>query len=66
MDHVHVPSQTIIAAGAVVTENSKLESGWIYAGLPAKKLKPIDDELAEHLIHRTARNYVKYASWYQE
>ena len=66
MDHVYIPSQTIVAAGAVVTENMKLESGWIYAGLPAKKLKPIDDELAEYLIHRTARNYVKYASWYEE
>lgn len=65
MDHAVVPSNCIVAAGAIVTENSRLESGWTYAGIPAKKLKPIDDELAEYLIHRTARNYVNYSSWFK-
>lgn len=36
---VHVQSRTIIAAGSVVTNN--LESGYIYGGVPAKKIKKL-------------------------
>lgn len=64
MDHAHIPSLCVIGAGAVVTENSQLESGWIYAGLPAKKLKKLDQDQMQFLITRTAENYVKYASWF--
>jgi len=64
MDHAHLPSLCVIGAGAIVTENSRLESGWIYAGLPAKKLKRLNDEQMEYLITRTAKNYVKYSSWF--
>ena len=65
MDHVHVPSLTVIGAGAIVPEGKKLESGWVYAGIPAKKLKPLDKEQLDFLITRTAENYVKYASWFK-
>jgi carbonic anhydrase/acetyltransferase-like protein (isoleucine patch superfamily) len=64
MDHAEVPSRCLIAAGAVVLENSKLESGFIYAGIPAKKVKELDQETVQFYITRTAGNYVKYASWF--
>ena len=64
MDHVHVPSLTVIGAGALVPEGQKLESGWVYVGAPARKLKRLDDEQLNFLITRTADNYVKYAGWF--
>ena len=64
MDHVIIKSNVIVGAGAVVLENSKLESGFIYAGVPAKKIKSIDPEKTQFHITRTAEAYLKYASWY--
>lgn len=66
MDDVVVPSRCIIAAGAVVTSGTKLESGYIYAGVPAKKIKPIDDAQAQIYIEGTAKAYLEYSSWYEE
>ncbi len=66
MDHVEAHENSIIAAGAVVLENTKLESGFIYAGIPAVKVKEVDPETLQFNISRTARNYIKYASWYQD
>jgi carbonic anhydrase/acetyltransferase-like protein (isoleucine patch superfamily) len=66
LDHVHVGSQSIIAAGAVVTERTHVEPGSIYAGNPARRLKSVDPTQVEDIIDRIARNYRKYASWYEE
>ncbi len=64
MDHAHVPSQCLIAAGAVVLENAQLESGYIYAGVPAKKIKPLSPELFQDQVNRIANAYIKYKSWF--
>jgi len=66
MDLTVVQKHVIVAAGAVVPENSILESGWIYAGTPAKKLKELDDDTKQFFITRTATNYIKYAGWFRE
>jgi len=66
MDHAVVKSNTIIAAGAVVLEDFVCESGSIYAGVPAKKVKDISKELISGEIHRIANNYVKYSSWFRD
>jgi len=66
MDNVTVHSNTIIAAGAVVLENTICEAGSIYAGVPAKKIKAISEELISGEINRIADNYIKYAGWYKE
>src|SRR5690606_11807309 len=63
MDNAIVHSNTIIAAGAVVLENTVCEAGSIYAGVPAKKVKDISEELINGQINRIANNYVKYRSW---
>lgn len=65
LDDVIIPSNTIIAAGALITSNMELESGFIYAGTPAKKLKPLDEEKAKYYIKGTSDHYVKYSSWYK-
>ena len=66
MDDCVVESNSIVAAGAVVTKNTVVESGTIYAGIPARKVKDIPKELITGEIDRIARNYVEYASWFQE
>lgn len=66
MDNCTVKSNTIIAAGAVVLENTICDAGSIYAGIPAKKVKDISQELISGEINRIADNYIKYAGWYKE
>ena len=65
MDDCIVESNSIIAAGAVVTKNTRVEAGSIYAGVPAKKVKDISEELISGEIDRIANNYVKYSSWFK-
>jgi carbonic anhydrase/acetyltransferase-like protein (isoleucine patch superfamily) len=65
MDHAVVEEGAIVAAGAVVLANTKVESGHIYAGVPAKKIKPVPVELAEGEVQRIANNYIKYAAWFK-
>ena len=65
MDDCVVESNSIIAAGAVVTKNTTVEAGSIYAGIPAKKVKDISEELISGEIDRIANNYVKYSSWFK-
>ncbi|MFZ4753066.1 MAG: gamma carbonic anhydrase family protein [Chitinophagaceae bacterium] len=65
MDNAFVGTNTIIAAGAVVLENMQCESGSIYAGVPAKKVKDISQELIHGEINRIAENYVMYSSWFK-
>ncbi|NTW60468.1 MAG: gamma carbonic anhydrase family protein [Nitrospirae bacterium] len=65
MDDCVVESNTIIAAGAVVTEGTRVAAGTIYAGVPARKLKDISQELISGEIERIANNYIKYSGWYK-
>jgi carbonic anhydrase/acetyltransferase-like protein (isoleucine patch superfamily) len=65
MDNCEIGSNSIIAAGAVVTEGTIVPPGCIFAGVPAKKVKDISQELINGEINRIADNYVKYSSWFQ-
>lgn len=65
MDHAVIGSNSIIAAGAVVLANTIVPPNCIYAGVPAKKIKDISEELSKGEIERIANNYVLYASWYE-
>ena len=65
MDGAVVNSNTIIAAGAVVLEGTICEAGSIYAGVPAKKVKDIPQEMISGEIDRIANNYVRYADWFR-
>ncbi|MES2829098.1 MAG: gamma carbonic anhydrase family protein [Bacteroidota bacterium] len=64
MDNAVVEDYTIIAAGAVVLENTQCESGYIYAGTPAKRIKPINDAQRE-LLDKLPDNYIMYADWFR-
>lgn len=65
MDNCEIGSNTIIAAGAVVMEGTKVPNGCIYAGVPAKKVKDISEELIHGEIERIANNYLMYSSWFK-
>ena len=64
MDDAVVGSNSVIAAGAIVLPGTKIESGSIYGGIPAKRLKDIGPDMIE-VIARTARNYPMYSEWYK-
>jgi carbonic anhydrase/acetyltransferase-like protein (isoleucine patch superfamily) len=66
MDNAEIGSNTIIAAGAVVLEGTRIEAGVIYAGIPARKIKDVPEELIHGQIDRIANNYVEYASWFKD
>lgn len=65
MDGCIVHSNSIIAAGSVVLEGTIVEEGSIYAGVPAKKVKTISQELINGEINRIANNYIMYSSWFK-
>jgi len=64
MDNVIVEEYTIIAAGSVVLENTLCESGYIYAGIPAKRIKPITEE-QRALLNKLPDNYIMYSDWFR-
>ncbi|MBQ0907216.1 gamma carbonic anhydrase family protein [Flavobacterium sp. F-328] len=65
MDNCVVESNAIVAAGAVVTQNTVVASGTIWAGVPAKKVKDIDQSDFAGEIERISNNYVLYSSWFK-
>lgn len=66
MDDCIVESNSIVAAGAVVTKGTHIPSGTVFAGMPAKKIKDISEELSKGEIDRIANNYVTYSSWFKD
>ncbi|MCY4778726.1 gamma carbonic anhydrase family protein [Sphingobacterium sp. UT-1RO-CII-1] len=65
MDRAVVESNVIIAAGAVVLEDTICEEGFLYAGVPARKIKPLSDEQLL-MLRQLPENYVFYSSWFKE
>lgn len=65
MDNVRIGTGSIIAAGAVVLENTNVPAGSIFAGVPAKKVKDISQELLQGEVQRIANNYVMYSAWFK-
>ncbi len=63
MDRAVVQENVVVAAGAVVLENAVLESGYLYAGIPAKRIKPLSENQLQSLA-KSAAHYVHYKSWY--
>lgn len=63
MDGAVVEDEVIIAAGAVVTPGKRLESGFVYAGNPAKALRPLKEKERAFFPY-TAGNYVKLKDEY--
>lgn len=65
MDNVVIESNAIVAAGAVVKEGTHIGEGELWAGVPAKLVKKVSQDLKEGQIERIAHNYVKYSGWFK-
>ena len=65
LDHAIIGSNSIIAAGALVLNSMEIESGYIYAGVPAKKIKKIESDQTNEMIEKIANNYIMYSNWYK-
>jgi carbonic anhydrase/acetyltransferase-like protein (isoleucine patch superfamily) len=55
-----IADDTFVAGGAVTTPAQVLEGGWLWGGVPARKLTPLDDA-KRRIVQGTATVYVEYA-----
>jgi carbonic anhydrase/acetyltransferase-like protein (isoleucine patch superfamily) len=63
LNNVRIGEGSIIAAGAVVTENTVVPANTLWAGVPAKERKRLDPNDRESIL-QYARNYVDYTATY--
>lgn len=63
LDGSKMQPQSFLAAGSLLTEGSVAESGWLYVGSPAKKIRPLKPE-EQKFLRQSANNYLTYKSWY--
>lgn len=64
MDDAEVGEGAIVAAGSVVLSRTKIGPNELWAGAPAKFVKPVDPEQSREINQRIARNYLSYSRWY--
>lgn len=65
MDHAEIGEESIVGAGALVTEGTKIPPRSLVVGSPAKVVRPLrDEELA--FLRKSAENYKQYVKWYRE
>lgn len=62
LDNCIIESDSIIAAGAVLTMGTHVKSGEIYAGVPAEKVK---EGNFRKQLEDLAKKYVEYSNWYE-
>lgn len=60
LNHVHVGTGSVIAAGAVCTEGMKIPPGSLVMGVPAKVVRQVDPDLRKR-IQGTVDHYVALA-----
>ncbi len=65
IDNAVVESYCIVGANSLVLENQRLEAGYLYAGSPAKKIKPISEK-HKQIIDQSATHYIMYSDWYRK
>ena len=65
LDNAIIKSGSIIGAGSVVVAGTVVEENSVYGGIPAKKLKKMD-EANKEMLGRIAGNYNMYAGWFKK
>jgi carbonic anhydrase/acetyltransferase-like protein (isoleucine patch superfamily) len=64
MDGVVVESGAMVAAGALVTPGKRVRKGEVWAGSPAKLMRPLSEKEAAYLAH-ASEHYVELAQSYR-
>jgi len=64
MDKAVVQKHVLLAAGSLVPEGKVLESGYLYVGRPAKKVRALTPDEIAHFMY-SANNYVALKNQYQ-
>jgi len=65
MDRVVVEEECIVAAGALVPEGKRLQSGMLYLGVPARPVRPLTDE-ERAFLRASAKHYQELARRHRE
>lgn len=60
LDGVVIPAEVMLGAGTLVGPGKQLESGYLYLGQPAKKIRSLTDKEKQFLRY-SAKNYVLLA-----
>ncbi len=63
MDKVVVQKHVLLAAGSLVPEGELLESGYLYVGRPAKKVRALTADEIAHFMY-SANHYVRLKNQY--
>jgi carbonic anhydrase/acetyltransferase-like protein (isoleucine patch superfamily) len=63
MDKAAIQKHVLLAAGSLVPEGKVLESGCLYVGRPAKKIRALTAEEIAHFVY-SADNYIKLKDAY--
>ena len=63
MDKTIIQKHVLLGAGSLVPEGKVLESGYLYMGRPAKKIRPLTEEEIAHLMY-SAQNYITLKNVY--
>ena len=65
LDDAVIPDDVMIGAGTLIPPGKVLESGFLYVGSPAKKVRPLTEKELAFLPY-SAQNYVKVSGHYLE
>ncbi len=63
MDKTVVQKHVLVAAGSLVPEGKVLESGYLYVGRPAKRLRPLTPEEIAYFMY-SAKHYIQLKNQY--
>lgn len=66
LNNARIGEGSIIAAGTVIPEDTVVEPYSLWAGVPGKFKKKIDDEKTQQLITMYAKNYYDYTQMYRK
>ncbi|MBA2655538.1 MAG: gamma carbonic anhydrase family protein [Tatlockia sp.] len=63
LDGVHIEHHVMVAAGSLVPPGKKLESGFLYLGNPAKKIRALTNQELARLVY-SAAHYCRLKNTY--
>ena len=63
MDKAIIEPRVLVGAGALVAEGKHLQSGYLYLGSPARKVRPLNEAEIAHFM-TSAQHYIRLKNNY--